>query len=87
MPVQKAKLVNKASLCDFFCTPDENAEPSDTEGIALCMEHYGALYRQLNPLICKCRTCDRTLSDLMKSRKCPEPALTQGFLQQNTVFW
>ena len=32
MPVQKVtKLVNKASLQDFLCTPDENAEPSDTE--------------------------------------------------------
>ena len=50
------------------------------------MEHYRALYRQLHPLIRKCRTCDRTLSDLTKSHKCPTPALIQGFLQQNTEF-
>ena len=94
MPIQKVtKLVHKASLRDFFCTPDENAQPSDIEGIACSMhgtlrgtENYRALYRQLNPLIRKCRTCDRTLSDLTKSRKCPKPALIQGLLQQNTDF-
>ena len=38
MPIHKVtKLVNKASLCDFFCTPDENADPSDIEGIACSM--------------------------------------------------
>ena len=82
------KLVNKAGVCDFFGVQIKNTEPtcSDEDGKALCMEHYGALYRHLNPFNKKCRTCDKTLNDLSKSRKCPEPALIQRFLQQNTEF-
>ena len=82
------KLVNKAGVCDFFGVQIKNTEPtcSDEDGTALCMEHYGALYRHLNPFNKKCRTCDKTLNDLSKSRKCPEPALIQRFLQQNTEF-
>ena len=77
--------MNKVSLCDFFGVHIENTEPSD-EGTALCIEHYGALYRHLNPFNKKCRTCDKTLNDLTKSRKCPEPELIAKFLQQNTEF-
>ena len=45
------KLVNKAGVCDFFGVQIKNTEPtcSDEDGTALCMEHYGALYRHLNP--------------------------------------
>ena len=80
------KLVAKANLCDILGVEIENAEPSDEEGTALCMEHYGALYRHLNPFNKKCITCDKTLNDVTKSRKCPDPALVQRFLQQNTEF-
>ena len=88
MPIQKVtKLVNKASLRDFFALQTKMLSPVIQKGLlALCTEHYRALYRQLNPLIRKCRTCDRTLSDLTKSRKCPKPALIQGLLKQNTDF-
>ena len=34
----------------------------------------------------KCRTCDKNVNDVTKTRKCPEPALIQQFLQQNTEF-
>ena len=63
------KLVNKAGVCDFFGVQIKNTEPtcSDEDGTALCMEHYGALYRHLNPFNKKCRTCDKTLNDLSKA--------------------
>ena len=80
------KLVGKQSLCNFFGVVIANANSSDEESTALCLEHYGALYRHLNPLNRKCRTCDKTVNDATKTRKCPEPALIQQFLQQNTEF-
>ena len=77
------KLVSKANFCDIF---GENAEPISDEGIALCLEHYGELYRHLNPFNKTCITCDKAINDISKSRKCPEPELIQLFLQQNTEF-
>ena len=50
------------------------------------MEHYGELYRHLNPFNKTCTTCDKAINDISKSRKCPEPELIQLFLQQNTEF-
>ena len=61
----------------------ENAEPSVEEGTALCMEHYGALYRHLYPFNKKCIKYDKTLNNVTKSRQCPDPALVQRFLQQH----
>ena len=77
------KLVYKQSLCGFFGVEIANAESSDEESTALCLEHYGVLYRHLNPFSRKCRTCDKTVNDVTKTRKCPEPALIQQFLHQN----
>ena len=80
------KLVGKQNLCDFFGVAIANTESSDEESIALCLEHYGTLYQHLNSFIRKCRTCDKTVNGVTKTRKCPEPALIQQFLQQNTEF-
>ena len=79
-------VVDKQSLCGFFGVEIANAESSDEESTALCLEHYGALYRHLNPFSRKCRTCDKTVNYVTKTRKCPEPALIQQFLQQNMEF-
>ena len=80
------KLVGKQSLCDFFVVEIGNAESSDEETTALCLEHYGSLYRHLNPFIRTCITCAKTVNNVTKTHKCPEPALIQQFLQQNTEF-
>ena len=43
------KLVGEQSLCDFFFGVEiANAESSDEESTALCLEHYGTLYRHLS---------------------------------------
>ena len=49
------QLANKATLDMLFSTASENEPPtstSDDEGMyPLCQEHYGLLYRHLNPLL------------------------------------
>ena len=46
------------------------------------------MHRHLNPtyLTKKCKTCNKLLHDLTKTRKCPEPTLIQSFLRENTEF-
>ena len=85
------KLASKATFDELFDTPSENECPISPEaqgGYPLCQEHYGVLYRHLNPthFIKRCKTCNKLLCDLTKSRKCPEPALVQSFLKENTEF-
>ena len=82
------KLTTKASMCDLLGVQMENPDHAcnDNEETALCMEHYGAIYRLLNPTNRKCITCSKTLTDPTRSRKCPEPELIQKFLVQNTEF-
>ena len=65
--------------------PSASSEHSE-QGVGLCAEHYGALYRHLNPPNRKCKTCDKPLTDPLKSRKCPEPTLIQHFLEKNTNY-
>ena len=77
------KLVSKERVCTFFGIDIENAEPINEEGTPLCVEHYGALYRHLNPFNKKCRTCDRSFTDPTKSRKCPEPCINSEISTTN----
>ena len=81
------KVVTRSQLCEFFSMPAETesdiSEPN--EGTAICVEHYGAIYRHVNPIKNKCTTCDQKI-DISKSRICPEPVLVQNFPEQNTEF-
>ena len=43
-------------------------------------------YTNMNPPNRKCKTCDKPLTDPLKSRMCPEPTLLRQFLEQNTEF-
>lgn len=58
-------------------------ENLNVEGFSLCGEHYGALYRQLNPLN---HNCNKVLQDITKARKCLHPSLIQKFLSDNHDF-
>ena len=82
------KLVDKVTVSKFFSAQNENTEPESAmdEGAGLCKEHYGAWYRHINPFHTKCKTCDKTITDVSKSRACPEPDLIQKHLQENTDF-
>ena len=82
------KLVDKVTVSKFFNAQNENTEPESAtdEGAGLCKEHYGAWYRHINPFHTKCKTCDKTITDVSKSRACPEPDLIQKHLQENTDF-
>ncbi len=86
------KLASEATLNRLFDAPCENESPllgkDQHDGCPLCQEHYGVLYRHLNPthFIKKCKTCNKLLLDLTKTRKCPEPTLVQSFLRENTEF-
>ena len=42
-------------------------KPISDEGIALCLEHYGELYRHLNPFNKACTTCDKVISQKVAS--------------------
>lgn len=80
------KLADKESLCAILDIHTENAAPDDKRGFPLCIEHYGVLYRCLNPESRKCKACNKRILEHTKSRKCPDPMLIQRFLQQNTDF-
>ena len=76
------KLASKVTLNKLFDTPCENESPllgNDHDSCPLCQEHYGVLYRYLNPthFTRKCKTCNKLLHDLTKTRKCPESTLVQ----------
>ena len=78
------KVATRTQVCDFFKLPAGNT--NESIGTPLCVEHYGAMYRHLNPMQNKCRTCEQAITDMKKSRTCPRPVLVQTFLQQNTEF-
>jgi len=86
------QVANKTTLEQLFDISSENIPPvpasNEEKGYPLCKEHYGALYRQVNPthFTKKCKTCDKLLCVLNKTRKYPDPALVQSFLVQNTDF-
>ena len=67
--------------------PDTNSLAlHDISGYPLCITHYGELYRKLHPVSKNCKTCNKAITDPTKTRKCPDPALIENFLQQNTGF-
>ena len=75
----------------FFSGQDENVsvQPESGaggEGVGLCQEHYGAWYRHKHPFQSKCRTCDKNMTDMSKSRACPQPNIIQKYLRENTEF-
>ena len=86
------QIASKSTLMELFDNQSENEHPTLTceeeRGYPLCQEHYGVLYRHLNPTHFhkQCKTCNRLLYDLTKTRKCPQPTLVQSFLMQNTEF-
>lgn len=68
------KFASKATLNQLFDTPCENESPllgNNHDGCPLCQEHYGVLYRHLNPthFTRNCKTCNKLLHDLTKTRK------------------
>ena len=85
------QVAGKATLEQLFGISSDN-EPlsasNEERGYPMCKEHYGELYRHVNPthFTKKCKMCDKLLPDLTKARKCPQPALVQSFLVQNTEF-
>ena len=76
-----------ADISDASNTPPSACSENSDQGAGLCAEHYGAFYRHLNPPNRKCKTCDKPLTDPLKSRKCPKPKLIQQFLERNTDFF
>ena len=56
------------------------------QGAGLCKEHYGAWYRLIHPFQTKCTTCDKNMTDMSKSRACPQPDIIQKYLRENTDF-
>ena len=86
-PQKVTKLVTREELCHIFSISDQEILPANNEsGFPLCIIHYGELYRHLHPLTRNCTTCKKRITDCTKSRKCPNPALIQSFLRQNTNF-
>lgn len=83
------RLASMATIHELFEIPSENQHhtPACDEdlGYPLCQEHYGVLYRHFNPsyFTKKCKTCKRLVSDLTRTRKCPEPATVQTFLTKS----
>lgn len=61
----------------LFCEQDENtvynATVLEDDKTGLCKEHYGAWYRHKNPHQYKCKTCEKIMTDISKTRACPEP--------------
>ena len=87
--IKITRLASMATIHELFEIPSENQQHTlACDGYPLCQEHYGVLYRHLNPshFTRKCKTCKRLVSDLTKMRKCPEPAVVQTFLTKNTEF-
>ena len=87
------RLVDRVTVCNFFGENKENNElPIDKQslvhddGTGLCKEHYGACYRYNNPLLKKCKTCDRIIVDVSKAWACHEPQVIKQFLKDNTDF-
>ena len=85
------KLVDKTTICNFFGGLVENESTEsvsamDGEGLGLCKEHYGVWYRHTHPFQTKCKTCEKNMSDMSKSRACPQPIVIQKYLQENTDF-
>ena len=85
------KLVDKTSICNFFSGQENvSIQPEsalgEEEGVGLCKEHYGAWYRYKHPFQSKCRTCDKNMTDMSKSRACPQPDIVQKHLRENTDF-
>ena len=85
-PQKVTKLVTREELCHIFSISDEENLPANESGFPLCIIHYGELYRHLHPVTRNCTTCKKRITDCTKSRKCPNPALVQSFLCQNTNF-
>ena len=80
------QLVDYSRLCNLFNISEENSEYSNMKQFPLCSEHYGTLYKQLNPTNRNCRTCSKVITDTSKTRKCPNPSLIQHFLSDNQDF-
>ena len=85
------KLVDKISICNFFRGQDENMNIQlesmvNEEGVSLCKEHFGAWYRHIHPSQSKCKTCNKNITDMSKSRACPQPDIIQKCLRENADF-
>ena len=80
------QLVDYSRLCNLFNISEENSEYSNMKQFPLCSEHYGTLYKQLNPTNRNCRTCSKVITDTSKTRKCPNLSLIQHFLSDNQDF-
>ena len=74
------QLVDYYTLCKLLNITEEL---EDCCAFPLCTEHYGTLYRQLNPLNRNCKTCNKVLHDVTKAKKCPNPVLIKKFLSDN----
>ena len=84
-------LVDKRSVCKFFSEQDENVniQPESSmheKGVGLCKKHYGTWYRHIHPFHTKCKICEKNITDMSKSRVCPQPQVIQKYLRDNTDF-
>ena len=79
-------LVDQSTLCEIMHISGSDLELCEAQGFPLCSEHYGALYRKLNPFKRNCKTCNKALLDITKARKCPNPTVVQKFLSENLDF-
>ena len=82
------KLASKARVFQLLNVQVDDSQESLTDDqTALCTEHYMTFYKILNPENRKCGVCKKPLSNLSKSRKCPDPEIIQNYLvQKNTDF-
>jgi len=80
------KLVDHSTLCSLLHIDLSMCTLNKDGGFPLCGDHYGILYRQLNPFQHNCKTCNKVLHDISKARKCPNPSIIQKFLSDNHDF-
>ena len=86
IPSKTTPLVDYSRLCNLFNIAQGNLEYSNMKQFPLCSEHYGILYRQLNPTSPNCRTCSKVINDTSKLKKSPNLSLIQQFLSDNQDF-
>ena len=90
--IKVIRLASKGTINELFQIPSENQHHTlacdENPGYPLYQEHCRVLYRHLNSAHFnkQSKTCKKLMSFLTKTRKCPEPAIVQTFLAENTEF-
>ena len=90
--IKVIRLASKGTINELFQIPSENQHHTlacdENPGYPLYQEHCRVLYRHLNSAHFnkQSKTCKKFMSFLTKTRKCPEPAIVQTILAENTEF-